>query len=103
MLLLDDSDELPVSPTEGETELVNSLGPTGLAAIDAAIVGATRSRWMKVAMVVHVAIESGGFEIDDASVDLHTRRVIALVDAGHLEAQGNLRRARFSEVRLPGG
>jgi hypothetical protein len=102
MLLLDDDDELPAWPTEDETALVTSLGPTGLAAIDEAIVAATRSRWMKVAMVVHIAVESGGFSIGDALVDLHTRRVIALVEAGTLEAQGNLRRPRFSEIRLPG-
>jgi len=29
--------------------------------------------------------------------------VIALAESGALEAQGNLRRPRFSEVRLPAG
>jgi hypothetical protein len=102
MLLLDDDDRVPASPTEAEVALAGSLGTTALAAIDAAIVRATRPKWLKVARVVSDAIQAGGYATDEEQVQLHVRRAIALVDAGKLVAQGNLYRPRFSEVRLPG-
>jgi hypothetical protein len=101
MLLLDDDDRVPASPTEAEATLAGSLGTAGLAAVDAAIVSATGPKWLKVARVVWDAIKAGGYATDEEQVQLHVRRVIALVDAGKLEAQGNLYRPRFSEVRLP--
>ena len=101
MLLLDDDDRVPASATEAEAALAGRLGKAGLAAVDAAIVGATRPKWLKVARVVWDAIKAGGYSTDEEQVQLHLRRVIALVDAGKLEAQGDLYRPRFSEVRLP--
>ncbi len=101
MLLLDDDDQLPVAPTEAETFLADSLGSDGLLAIDEAIVNAVRARWRKVAQIVVDAIRAAGFSTDEAQVQLHVRRTIALVSAERLEAQGNLHRPRFSEVRLP--
>ena len=56
---------------------------------------------MKVARVVIDAIKAGRFSTDEERVQLYVRRTIALVSAGRLEAQGNLHRPRFSEVRLP--
>ena len=81
--------------------VTESLGEKGLAAIDRALLGATRPKWLKVARVVHDALEVGGFSTDDEYVQVHVRRIIALVKGGTLEAQGNLLRPRFSEVRLP--
>ena len=100
MLLLDDDDELPKSPEPGELVLVARLGLDGLRAIDAALLGHARPTWLKVARVVHQALDSGCFAIDDDIVDLHVRRVAGLVASGSLESQGNLRRPRWSEVRL---
>lgn len=99
MLLLDDQDRLPNSPADRETRLAESLGSTGLAAIDEAIVRATTPRWSKVARVVVDAIKAGRLSTDEEQVQLHVRRIIALVTAGRLEGQGNLYRPRFSEVR----
>ena len=101
MLLLDDDDELPESPEPGEVVLAARLGLNGLQAIDAALVGHARSTWLKVARVVHEALDSGCFAVEDDTVDLHVRRVVSLVASGKLESQGNLRRPRWSEVRLP--
>ena len=101
MLLVHDEDRVPESPTEGEASLTESLGAKGIAAIDAAILGATGPTFMKVARVVYDALKAGGFPTDDENVQVHVRRVIALVKADKLEAQGNLLRPRFSEVRLP--
>lgn len=58
MLLLDDDDELPATPSEGERLLAESLGPTGVRAIDAAIGKVAQHRWRKVAMVAIQAIEA---------------------------------------------
>jgi hypothetical protein len=101
MLLVHDEDRVPESPTEGEVSLAASLGEKGLAAIDAAILAATGPKFMKVARVVSDALKAGGFSTDDENVRVHVRRVIALVRGDKLEAQGNLLRPRFSEVRLP--
>lgn len=99
MLLLDDEDELPASPEEGEQALIVELGAEGLRNIDEAIVVSSKENWLKVARVVADAIEAGGFGYSDATVDLHTRRVIELVLSGTLESKGNLKKPRFSEVR----
>jgi Protein of unknown function len=101
MLLLDDDDELPTLPNPSEAKLSVQVGEQGLRAIDAALVSHAKPSWLKVARVVHDALGSGGFVITDEVVRLHVRRVAALVEVGSLEAQGNLRRPRFSEVRLP--
>ena len=103
MLLLDDDDELPLLPDEAEASLASQLGEQGLRAIDDALGKQARRTWLKVARVVFDALKAGGFEAsNDASIHLHVRRVITLADAGVFEAQGNLRRPRWSEVRLRG-
>ena len=102
MLLIDDDDELPSDPTEEEAKLIAALGEVGLHAIDENLVKQARRGWLKVARVISDTLRAGGFPgLDDADVQLHARRVMALVESGALEAQGNLRRPRWSEVRLP--
>jgi len=101
MLLLDDDDELPESPVPSEVVLAARVGLNGLQAIDAALVCHAKPTWLKVARVVHEALDAGGFAVEDDTVDLHVRRVVSLVASGKLELQGNLRRPRWGEVRLP--
>ncbi|SRR5258708_4933368 len=101
MLLLDDDGELPTSPEASEVTLSAQLGEQGLRVVDAALVSHAGPSWLKVARVVYDALNSGGFQTTDDVVNLHVRRVAELVKLGQLEAQGNLRRPRFSEVRLP--
>jgi hypothetical protein len=101
VLLVDDDEQVPESPTDREKALLDSVAPEVLLAIDEAIVAAAGSRWLKVARIVFDAIKAGGFSTVDEQVQLHVRRMIALVRAGRLEAQGNLLRPRFSEIRLP--
>ena len=101
MLLVHDDDRVPDSPTEREISLAESLGERGMAAIDEAILSVAGPKWAKVAMVVVMALKASKFSTEDEHVRGHVRRIIALVNAGRLEAQGNLLRPRFSEVRLP--
>ncbi len=104
VLLLDDNDQLPTVPDEVETKAATQLGADGLRAIDDALGKCAQRRWLKVARVVADALRAGGFPVsDDAYVCLHARRVISLVDSGVLEAKGDLRRPRWSEVRRPAG
>ena len=76
-------------------------------AIDHAIfsvLSAAGGRWRKVAMVVgRVAYGMGDDspEGDEERYELVARRIEALVSDGRLEAQGNIKNWRFSEVRLP--
>jgi hypothetical protein len=45
----------------------------------------------------------GGFSLaEESHIQLHVRRVIVLVKSGKLEGKGELRRPRWSEVRLGG-
>ena len=75
-------------------------------AIDQAILSmlsAANGRWRKVAMVIGRVAEGMNDDLqdEDARYDLVARRIGALVDDGRLEAQGDIRKWRFSEVRRP--
>jgi hypothetical protein len=103
MLLLDDDDELPVQPTDAEHQLEAALGSAGLISIDEALLRHAALQWLKVARVVSDALNSCGHDPwDEATLHLHVRRMIHLVGSGVFESQGNLRKPRWSEVRLPG-
>jgi hypothetical protein len=62
VLLLDADDELPSSVEGEEQKLAARLGEAALKAIDANLVSSAQRRWLKLARVVHDAIERGGFE-----------------------------------------
>jgi hypothetical protein len=101
MLLLDDDDELPAQPTSAEQALEVGMGSSGLTAIDEALIRHATNRWSKVARVVSDALKYGGHDPwDEATLHLYVRRVIHLVESGVLESQGNLRKPRWSEIRL---
>ena len=95
-----DDESIPASPSDGERALAAQLGVDGLRSIDATLKSHTQSRWVKAARVVVDALASERFPTDNDHFDLHARRLIALVESGALEGQGNLLRPRWSEVRL---
>ena len=68
--------------------------------IDAFVLAAVRPKWLKVARIIGDVLKA--CERDDvANRDFFiARRIAALVAAGRLEAQGNLAKWHFSEVRL---
>ena len=102
VLLLDDDDELAEVAGADETAFAASLGVEAGPIIDARLLRHVSSRQRKVALVISHAIDDGGFEAwSSGCVEFHTRRVIALAEAGFLEAFGNLRKPRWSEVCLP--
>jgi hypothetical protein len=69
--------------------------------IDKAILSCVGEHWKKVAMVVAKVAEGLEGSMPDANprFELIASRIEALVEAGELFAQGDLKRWRFSEVR----
>ena len=86
-----------------ELKRVAKLSPATLALIDAAIVSQVSSEWRKVARVVGVAMLSMQNLPKGVPDAYFAKRVALLVEMGQLESQGDLRRIRFSEVRLRRG
>jgi hypothetical protein len=66
------------------------------ASIDYVLLAQASDRWRKVAMIVALAIEA--LETRVAGLPL-AQRVRHMVECGQLEAQEDLSRMRFSEVR----
>jgi hypothetical protein len=75
--------------------------------LDAIIFSVVKTQWLKVARVISdamKAIEARNLPVDaDEIIQAVGARVIWLDEAGRLESQGDLRKWRFSEVRLPAG
>lgn len=71
--------------------------------IDGAVMASVGPRWDKVAMVVILAAEKlyGKSAAGDDEHKIIGARIEILVENGRLEAQGDIARWRFSEIRLP--
>lgn len=86
--------------TKEELELVSRLSPAQVAQIDQEILANCSTHWRKVAMVVGTTM----LQLKNRAVGIpdtyYAQRVAKLVGEGKLEAQGNLQRMRFSEVRI---
>jgi hypothetical protein len=95
----EDQDDPPLDAEE--LQAVAALTPDDLGAIDLALLAASDSNWRKVAFVVGTAMDAYPHLYHDVPDVFYAQRVRALVSAGQLEAQGNLHRMRFSEIRLP--
>jgi hypothetical protein len=74
--------------------------------LDQLLLSFCTGRWLKVARIIGEtleALEQRGVQMDGSVADQIDARMAALVGSGRLEAQGNIKRWRYSEVRLPGG
>ncbi len=80
--------------------VVSALTPGQVAAIDAAVLSDVSASWSKVAMVLSKQLKARPGIPDDVPLEYYWQRLSLLVDQGRVEVQGNLRRARYSEVRL---
>ncbi len=73
--------------------------------IDALIIEAASTHWTKVAVIISKVYDSFAAQGQDVSKDLAqiiAERLYILVDNGKLAAQGNMRRWRDGDVKLPG-
>jgi hypothetical protein len=74
--------------------------------IDQTLLSFCSKDWQKVAKIIgdtFKAFEGRRGHLDKGIADEVDARMEILVSTGQLEAQGNIRKWRYSEVRLPGG
>ena len=94
----DDNRDTDLSPIE--IDRVARLPRAELALIDAALLSQVSDEWRKVARVVGMAMLSMPDRPSGVPDVFFAKRVVLLVESGRLEARGDLRRMRFSEVRF---
>jgi hypothetical protein len=82
-----------------ELRQVGGMRPETLREIDAELLGNCTERWRKIAFVVGTTMSSDLASTLDLPDVFYAQRVRQLVLSGALEAQGNLPRMRYSEVR----
>ena len=70
-----------------------------LAVIDNLLLSSTTDQWRKVAMVVAIAMNKP--ELTDMDDTFLAARIASLVDAGRIQARGDINLMRLSEIRLP--
>jgi len=83
-----------------ELERVN-VAEEWIARIDAALLAHTTKAFHKVAKIVSLAMKSIPDAPENVTDCFYAQRIAHLVRSGQMQSQGNLRRMRFSEVRLP--
>jgi hypothetical protein len=99
--LMADDNEQDECLSEAEERRLAKLPAAIVTQIDQALLANATLKFRKVAYIVGVVMRSLRdipYKIPDV---YYAQRIAKLVDAGFLEAAGNLRRMRFSEVRLP--
>ena len=94
----DNQDDPP--PDSDDLRAIAQLSEEDLRVIDRAILASASKDWRKVALVVAVAMDAHPDHYYDIPDVFYSQRVRHLVSGGKLQAQGNLARMRFSEVRL---
>jgi aryl-alcohol dehydrogenase-like predicted oxidoreductase len=82
-----------------EAGLVAALSPMQIDAVDEALRHDATPRWTKVARILANFLRERPGIPDDLPREFIWERLRRLVEQGELEAQGNLRFARASEVR----
>ena len=94
-----DDDDLNVVLDDEDTNAIAALTVDDVAAIDEAILSKLSSRWQKTAFVIATSMYAYPDRYQDIPDIFYGRRVLALAELGLLEASGDLRKWRFSEVR----
>ena len=79
-----------------------SVAEEWIARVDATLLAHTTKEFHKVAKIVDLAMKSLLDAPENLTECFYSRRIAHLVRSGQMESQGNLRRMRYSEVRLPG-
>jgi len=103
--------DTPVTPDEQESDpplspeqrrIADTLGGEMVERIDAELLVHANDRPRKVAMLVGLAMSNPAVSVRGLPDLYYAERVRHLVKIGALEARGNLRSMRHSEVKLPG-
>jgi hypothetical protein len=99
---MDQSNSEDDPPLNAEEQArANRLTPSEVKRIDEALLRNTAPQWRKVARVVGTAMIELKLRPESVPDIYYAQRVAEMVKLGQLEAQGNLRRMRYSEVRRP--
>jgi hypothetical protein len=99
-----DEKEQPDPPLSPEQEaIVASLSEDFIRSVDRALLSHAMPSLRKVAMLVGLTMMDADLRAPGLPDLFYSNRVRKLVEAGLLEAEGNLHYMRFSEVRLPKG
>ncbi len=69
------------------------------ARVDEVLVANTSQSWRKLALVIGLAMSDESLRTTEFSDTYYLARIKALVEAGVLEAAGDIEQMRFSEVR----
>lgn len=95
--------EIPFDPelTQDQMDLVSKLSDSDIKEIDSILLAQAGKQPRKVAMVVAMAMSKLPNKIEGIPDVFYAQRVAALVKVGILLSQGNLRRMRYSEVKVP--
>lgn len=88
--------------TADEQDIADALSIAELKAIDLAIVAEAGPRWSKVARIVGNLVFGWPELPKNIPAQLYVQRIERLAGRGVLEAAGDIRRIRYSEVRLSG-
>jgi hypothetical protein len=96
---IDDSDDLSRPLDDEESAGIAMLTPADVIAIDKAILSQLNGRWQKTALVVARAMYTYLDRYDDIPDTFYGQRIVALCSEGSIEADGDLRYFRFSEIR----
>ena len=75
------------------------------AELDELLLSLCGERWRKVARIAaktYQVLEDRGVEITGSTSAAFDARMAVLVSTGQLEAEGDIKRWRYGEVRLPG-
>ena len=81
--------DVSLPPSVTETEL------------DEAILATTERNWRKMAYIVGTIVEHFKRRATQLDAEIAAARIQELAKRGRIESQGDLRKWRFSEVRLP--
>ncbi|MEH6413839.1 DUF3658 domain-containing protein [Pseudomonas sp. CGJS7] len=84
-------------------KLIAALRPDEIQAIEMALLNACDQHWRKVARVVATVMGSIPSRAPGIPDSFYAKRVAEMVALGRLEAQGDLSRMRYCEVRLASG
>ncbi|MEQ1740060.1 MAG: DUF3658 domain-containing protein [Methyloglobulus sp.] len=95
--------ENPLDPpmTEAEFEIVARLSLSDIEKIDRQLLSNVVIQWRKLARIVVETMNNLENEYPSIPDLFYAQRVMVLAEKGLIESQGDLKRMRYSEVRLP--
>ena len=100
--IMSEEHELDSAPTPSQLITMKNLTPDQVRRIDEVLLAQAVPQWRKASGVVGFAMKQLRNEHPGLPDVYYAGRLSALVAAGKLESKGDLRRMRFSEVRLSG-